>query len=452
MEKQQVIDYLKDNNTDKVKFAFADIDGVLRGKIINVKKFHEGLEDGYGFCDVVFGWDSNDELYNNSKITGWHTAFPDQPCRIDLSTFRTIPWQNKTPFFLADFSRANGKDLAACPRSLLKRIINECETLGFHPEFAQEFEWFNFRESPDSLQEKGFAGLQPLTPGMFGYSVLRPSLYSDFNYALFNQLKDFDVELEGLHTETGPGVYEAAIIHDHALRAADKAVLLKTAVKEIGYHYNILASFMAKWNAALPGCSGHIHQSLWNRQQTENLFYNAEDPDRMSETLKHYLAGQLYCLPHIMPMYAPTVNSYKRLVEGAWAPTTLSWGIENRTTALRVINSSVTNVRLETRIPGADSNPYLAIAAALASGIYGIRNKLQLKTPPTSGNAYADAARGRLHTNLFDASVAMKSSEIARELFGDDFTDHFTATRLWEWKQFSKQVTDWELKRYFEII
>jgi glutamine synthetase len=452
MNEQQIISYLKEKGIDKIKFAFADIDGVLRGKVIHHKKFTDGLESGYGFCDVVFGWDSSDVCNENIKLTGWHTGYPDQPCRIDLSTFRTVPWQDDIPFFLADFSKADGNDLPACPRSLLKRISKECEAMGYHPEFAQEFEWFNFRETPQSLQEKSFTNLETLTPGMFGYSILRTSENSEFYYDLFNLLMQFNIPLEGLHTETGPGVYEAAILHDHVIEAADRAVLLKTAVKEIAYQHGIMATFMAKWNENLPGCGGHVHQSLWNKNKSENLFYDSADVNKMSELHKHYLAGQLYCLPHILPMYAPTINSYKRLVEGAWAPTTITWAVENRTTAFRVLNSSPAYTRLETRIPGADTNPYLAMAAALASGLYGVKNKLPLNIPSTAGNGYRDNKHGKISANLFDAATIMKDSRIAKELFGESFVEHFTQTRLWECKQFAKSVTDWELKRYFEII
>ena len=202
----------------------------------------------------------------------------------------------------------------------------------------------------------------------------------------------------------------------------------------------------------LPGCSGHIHQSLWNQDKSENLFYNSEDTHQMSDLMKQYLAGQLYCLPHILPMYAPTVNSYKRLVEGAWAPTTVTWGVENRTTAVRVINSAARYTRIEMRVPGADTNPYLAITAALASGLYGIKNKLSLDKPLTVGSAYANSQHRKLPVNLNEASNAMKDSSIAKELFGENFVEHFTQTRLWEWRQFSQHVSDWELKRYFEII
>lgn len=172
----------------------------------------------------------------------------------------------------------------------------------------------------------------------------------------------------------------------------------------------------------------------------------------MSTLMESYMAGQLHCMPFILPMFAPTVNSYKRLVEGAWAPTTLTWGIDNRTTALRALPGSNNSTRLETRVVGSDSNPYLAMAACLASGIYGIKNKLKLKTTATVGNGYADTQTGRLPANLWEATQNMKQSPLASELFGNEFVQHYTATREWEWRQFSKVVTDWELKRYLEII
>ena len=451
MNKQQILDYIENNNIQHIKFAFTDIDGVLRGKIIHKRKFIDGLDSGYGFCDVVFGWDSSDACYDNVTVTGWHTGYPDKPCRIDLSTFRTIPWQDNIPFFIADFS-GTGNEKVPCPRTLLRKITADCESLGFHPEFSQEFEWFNFNESPASLQQKSFTNIETLTPGMFGYSILRPSQLSEFYYDLANSMEQFNIPLEGLHTETGPGVYEAAILHDHIVNAADKAVLFKNGVKEIATKYGITASFMAKWTETLPGCSGHVHQSLWNKNKGQNLFRDEADPLKMSELMKHYLAGQLYCLPHLLPMYAPTINSYKRLVEGAWAPTTITWGVDNRTAALRVLNTSPDYTRLETRIPGSDSNPYLAMSAALASGLYGIKHKLPLTIPPVQGNGYLDKSNGSIASNLYEAAIAMKNSNLAKELFGDTFTEHFTNTRIWEWRQFSKHVTDWELKRYFEII
>ena len=445
-----IIDQLQQSNADKIKFAVTDIDGVLRGKVISMNKFLKGMQTGIGFCNVVFGWDINDACYDNGDVSGWHTGYPDAFASIDPATFRRIPWQNDIPFFLADFSNAP-EVAAACPRTLLKRIEQQCAQMGFTPFFAKEFEWFNFIETPQTLQDKQFVNLQPLTPGMFGYSLLRTSQNDGFYYDLFNLLKAFNVPLEGLHTETGSGVYEASIEYAQILEAADRAVLLKTAVKEIAYKHNCLATFMAKWNTGLPGCSGHIHQHLADANGN-NIFYDSNDSNGMSEMMKQYTAGQLYCLPYIMPMYAPSINSYKRYVEGAWSATTVSWGIENRTTALRVINHVPAAMRLETRAPGADANPYLSLAASLASGLYGIKHKLYLDLDAVKGSAYDNNMLKRLPADLQEATTMMKTSPIAAELFGEAFTDHFIRTRQWEWQQFNRQVTDWELKRYFEII
>jgi glutamine synthetase len=269
---------------------------------------------------------------------------------------------------------------------------------------------------------------------------------------LYDGMKKLNVPLEGLHTETGPGVYEAAIAYSGVLEAADRAVIFKTGTKEIAYHNGVIATFMAKFNENLPGCSGHVHQSLWDKKSTKNLFYDAQDKSKMSDMMRSYIAGQLYCLPFILPMIAPTINSYKRLVEGAWAPTTLTWAVDNRTVALRALPGSSKATRLETRVVGSDSNPYLAMSACLASGLYGIKNKLKLKQPATIGNGYRDLSNGSLPRNLWDATQAMKESKVAKELFGETFVTHFTQTREWEWKQFAKVVTDWELKRYLEII
>jgi glutamine synthetase len=286
---------------------------------------------------------------------------------------------------------------------------------------------------------------------MFGYSILRTTLRNDFFSAIFDELKKFDIPIEGLHTETGPGVYEAAITYSGILEAADRAVLFKSSVKELAYMHGIMASFMAKWDENLPGCSGHVHQSLWDKRPNKNLFHSEDVKDGMSELMKQYIAGQLYCLPFILPMYAPTINSYKRLVEGAWAPTTLTWAIDNRTVALRALPGSNKSCRLETRVVGSDINPYLAMAACLASGLYGIKNKLKLQAP-TKGNGYKETSHGVLPTNLWNATQAMKQSKLSKELFGNTFVDHFVATREWEWKQYNKAVTDWEKRRYFEII
>lgn len=452
MLSKESLQSIKDHPSGKVKLALTDTDGVLRGKYISVEKFLSVIESDSGFCDVIFGWDSADAAYDNVEFTGWHTGYPDAPAKLDPASFRKIPWENDVPFFLGELLDERGQASAVCPRQLLKKVCSDMERDGFSAYFSQEFEWFNFIETPASARAKDYRNLDPISPGMFGYSILRSSLNNPFFTALFEWLKKFNVPLEGLHTETGPGVLEAAIQYSSVLEAADRAVLFKTAVKEIGYKHGILATFMAKISESLPGCGGHVHQSIWDGEGKNNLFSDARDPLRISTTMRHYIAGQLHCLPFLLPLYAPTVNSYKRLVEGAWAPTTLTWGIDNRTVALRVICNGSKSTRLETRVVGSDVNPYLAMAAALASGLYGIRNKLDLKQLPTKGNGYQDHSNGRLPATLIDATEKMKSSPIASELFGEKFVDHFVRTREWEWRQHLKVVTDWELKRYFEII
>lgn len=447
-----LIEKLQASPIDKVKVAVADIDGVLRGKYMLKSKFISALKSGFGFCNVVFGWDSADACYDNNTYTGWHSGYPDATARIDVKTFREIPWENNQPFFLADFDDEKGQDLSICPRRLLKKIIKETQAAGFHPMFGLEFEWFNFKETPESWTKKHFINPEPLTPGMFGYSLLRSSSHQDFFSALMDEMKQFGIPVEGLHTETGPGVYEAAILYSDALEAADRAVLFKTSAKQIGYRFGIMPSFIAKWNSQLPGCSGHHHQTLWDIKGENNLFYDANDPAKMSRIFKSYLAGQMLCLPEILPFFAPTVNSYKRLVDGYWAPTKVTWGVENRTTAFRVIPASANSTRLETRVPGSDINPYLGIAACLASGLYGVKNQLELQAKPITGSAYLVEQGERLPRNLYDATMRLSKSKVAREILGDNFVNHFVQTRLWEWQQFQNSVTDWELKRYFEII
>jgi glutamine synthetase len=449
MNQQQIIEYVNSHPSGKVKLAIADIDGVLRGKYISKQKFMSVIEGELGFCDVVFGWDMADVCYDNATFTGWHSGYPDAKAKLDLSTFRKIPWENDVPFFLGEFIEDASE---VCPRSLLKRIIQETESQGFKPFFSQEFEWFNFEETPNSIHQKGFQNLTPLTPGMFGYSILRSSLQNDFMTNLFEQLTKFDIPIEGLHTETGPGVYEAAIAYSDILEAADRAILFKTSVKEIANKLGIMATFMAKINENLPGCSGHVHQSLWDGEVKKNLFYDEKASNKISKLMESYMAGQLYCLPFILPMIAPTINSYKRLVEGAWAPTTLTWSVDNRTVALRALPLGKKSCRLETRVVGSDTNPYLALSACLAAGLYGIRKNLKLTQPATVGNGYRDISNGVLPRNLDEATKAMQSSDVAKELFGEKFVEHFTQTRDWEWRQHAKAVTDWELKRYFEIV
>jgi glutamine synthetase len=455
-----VIAAVRESESNRVKIAIADLDGILRGKFIGKEKFLSIAEPapagGFGFCDVVFGWDSHDATYDNAKLTGWHTGFPDALARIDLRTHRSVPWDNNVPFFLGEFVW-RGKDGSApeephplCPRQLLKRVLRRAEKLGVRPMCGMEFEWFNFAETPRSWADKNYTSPSPITPGMFGYSILRASHGQAFFNAMLDELPRFGIPIEGLHTETGPGVYEAAIAFGDALEAADRATLFKTAVKEIGLRFGIMPSFMAKWSQAYPGCSGHIHQSLSDGKT--NLFHDARGRHGMSRLFESYVAGQVACMMDFAPLVWPTINSYKRLVDGFWAPVKPTWAIDNRTASFRVIPGSPKSTRLETRCPGSDVNPYLAIAATIAAGLYGVENKLELTAPPIHGVNEGAENIPRAPRTLIETTRIFRESRIARDWLGDDFVDHFAASREWEWRQWQDGVTDWELKRYFEII
>ena len=449
---QELLEEIAHREFSRIKLAASDIDGVLRGKYIRKEKFLSSLRSGFGFCNVVFGWDVMDQCYDNTTYTGWHSGYPDALTRIDVDTHRVIPWEDGIDFFLCDFQTNDGKPLSVCPRQTLKKVIQQVEEAGYTARVGFEYEWFNFIESPESLEEKGYRNFKTLTPGMFGYSVLRSGQNASFFQDIMEKLEQFSVPLEGLHTETGPGTFEAAISSSEPLEAADRAILFKWGVKNIAHCHGFLASFMARWNDTLPGCGCHIHQSLLDRDTGTPVFYDQNDKDNISSVMQHYLAGQLYCLPEFAAFYTPTVNSYKRLVEGYWAPTQVTWGMDNRTVFYRVIGSSPASMRIECRGAGADINPYITLAASLASGLYGIKNKLSLTQPPASGSGYAQKDVRSLPKNLGDATRLLASSSLARELLGEEFVEHFVQTRLWEWRQFEQSVTDWEHKRYFEII
>ncbi len=448
----EALEAVRKSEHQKVRVAVADIDGVLRGKYLHKDKFIATADGGLGFCNVVFGWDCGDAAYDNGTYTGWHTGYPDAVAKLDLTTFRKVPWNQDMPFFLGEFVDSKGDPLPICPRQLLRKIVARATNQGLVPKFGMEFEWFNFRETPQSLAAKNYMNPEPLTPGMFGYSLVRQTQNQDYFNALMDETRRFDIPVEGLHTETGPGVYEAAITYSDALEAADRAVLFKSSAKEIGSRFGIMPSFMAKWNATLPGCSGHLHQSLVDAEKGTNRFFDDKAPHKMSAEFRSYIAGQLACLPEILPFFAPTINSYKRLVDGYWAPTKVTWGVDNRTVALRVIPGSSKSTRLETRVPGSDVNPYIAIAGALGSGLYGMERKLDLKLAAVQGNGYQQKDAERLPSSLQEAADRMGNSKIAKEIFGEKFVQHFAETRFWEWKKCQEAVTSWELQRYFEII
>ena len=440
---------VEQRSLDHLKVGVFDLDGILRGKYMSREKFLSALEGDFGFCDVVLGWDSRDQLYDNVTITGWHTGYPDAPVRLLPASCRELPWEEGTLFFLGEFAPPTE---AVCPRGVLRRVLERMAEAGFSCRAGFEYEFFLFRETPQTVRDKRFRNLTPMAPDHFGYSLLRSAVHSEFYNLLLDSCRTMDMALEGLHEETGPGVLEAAIAVSDGIAAADKAALFKAFTKVLAQRAGMMATFMAKWSPDWPGQSGHIHLSLGD-ESGGAVFHDPGAPHGMSQTMRHFLGGQQRLMPELLALLAPTVNSYRRLIPGFWAPTEASWGIDNRTCALRVVPGSAKSQRIECRVSAADANPYLALAAALAAGLWGVAEQVEPEAAVV-GNAYDQGFPKRLAlpATLWEAAQRLKASTIARELFGDPFVDHFAATREWEEREFRKHISDWELERYFEII
>ncbi|KDR73647.1 hypothetical protein GALMADRAFT_251423 [Galerina marginata CBS 339.88] len=461
----------------KVKVAGIDVDGILRGKFMSKEKFLSAAKaDGFGFCSVIFGWDIHDTVYSKELlISNKANGYRDVIAVIDLLTFRRIPWENNVPFFLVSFLDPDTKEpLSVDPRGVLKIASERAEKLGYECFSGVEYEYFNFKETAQSVSQKNFTNLEPLTPGMHGYSLLRTQLNNDYFNDLFDRSLEFQVPIEGHHTETGPGVLETALAYTTALRMADNAILFKYTAKSVGMKHGVIPSFMAKPWGGLPGCSGHVHVSLRDKQG-RNIFAVSdaelkagradaayEDTKFISQEAEWFLAGVLDGIADVMPTVVPTINGYKRLVGGEafWAPNAVTYGYDSRAASIRIISPPScppAATRLEVRIPGADMNPYFALSAIFLLGLRGINKKLALPGPPISHFSPEDRSTGKikmLPTSLESATIRMMRPEsIAREseVFGNNFVDHYGGTREHEVKLWNEAVTNWEVERYLEL-
>ncbi|KAG0150609.1 hypothetical protein CROQUDRAFT_652210 [Cronartium quercuum f. sp. fusiforme G11] len=446
MANQDIINAL--SNDSKVKLAGIDADGVLRGKLISKDKFISCLKsEGLGWCSVVFGWDIHDQTYQPElEISNVKNGYRDLTAQIDLSSFRRIPWESNIPFFLVDFIDPDEpqKALCACPRGLLKTVLEKLKKIDCVAFAGIEYEYFQFKETSQSVKDKAFTNLNPLTPGMHGYSLLRPNLNQDYYHDLFDSALAFGISVEGHHTETGPGVYETALAYTDALKMADNASLFKLTAKSIGMKCGIIPSFMAKPHANLPGCSGHVHISLRSLSTGTNAFVGPHPSPAWPEHTAHlslkaeqFIAGLMACLPDLVPCLIPTVNGYKRLVEGFWAATEVSWGLDSRLASVRLIappTCPTEATRLEVRVPGADMNPHYALAAIIAAGLYGIEQELSLKDFAPINSLDSGSSRPlALPKTLEQATKKFMAAESkARVLLGDPFVNHFGRTRV-EW-------------------
>ncbi|KAK3372269.1 putative glutamine synthetase [Podospora didyma] len=470
-------DLLREDNA--VKVAGIDVDGILRGKLVSKKKFLSIAGEGFGFCSVIFGWDMHDLTYfKELRISNKENGYRDIIAVPDLNSFRRIPWENNIPFFLVSFLDPDTlKPLFACPRGLLRAQLAKLQKKGYGAMAGAEYEFFQYRAPTDPssegttsaaafLRDNAVHSMPSITEGMFGYSLTRPVHNQDYYYDIFNTCEAFKCNIEGWHTESGPGVFEAALEFGEITQMADRASLFKYVVKSVATKYGITPCFMAKPRQGLPGNSGHMHVSVVDRDGKNLFFRESPDPDprypdiaNLSDLGRYFLAGILDGLPDIMPILAPTVNSYKRLVENFWAPVTVSWGLEHRAASIRIIAPPTAKpgaTRFEIRVPGADTNPSYVLAAILGLGWRGVEKKLEIPCPPLGKGEEVGGKTDMglpLSKSLRDATNRFtRLGSVAREVFGDDFVDHYGGTREHEVRLWDEAVTDWEVRRYIETV
>jgi glutamine synthetase len=452
MDIQTISQMIEHNNVSSVKIGGGDLDGVYRGKRVSAEHFLAAAEgEGFAQCDVLFGWDIQDEVIGSLPFSNWETGFADIVMKPDLSTFAIVPWEPGSASTVCDFHTEHGDPLPIAPRFVLKRVVERAQTAGYLAYMAAELELRFFREDQESLREKGYYGLRALNPGLNCYSIHHASIDEPVIGRICHMLDAYGIPVEAYNREHGAGMYEINLRYTDALRAADQAMLYKSATKEISAQMGVTPTFMAKYADDVDGCGGHLHQSLWVADGSRNVFWDAGAEHHMSDLMRHYVAGVLATLPEFMLMYAPNVNSYKRYVPLTWAPLNLTWGIDNRTAALRVIASNAGAIRIENRAPGADLNPYLAFAATLAGGLHGIEQKLE-PPPATKGSAYKALDAAPLPASLPEALERFRMSHLARMWFGAEFVEQYVAFREWEVEKHRRAVTDWERRRYFEMV
>jgi len=425
-----------------------DLDGGLRAKLVSLDKALAA--PGAALCSIVFGLTAADDVYE-SGVSSYANGFPDLLAPADLATVRVLPWRPGVASVICDLRSPAGEEVPLAPRTVLRTVAGRCAAAGYEPRFAVEYEVFVLHADPDLISAGRHHDLRPLGRTANAYSALRLTDVGELGREFMDRMSAAEAPVDSFHTELGYGMVEFALAHAPALDAADRAARAKTYFKDLCAERGLVATFMAKWKPGESGSGAHVHQSLWRHGQ--NAF--AGEGGGLSPLARHYAAGQLATMPAFTAIFNPNVNSYRRISVAAWTPENATWGMDNRTAALRAITAPApTAVRLEHRRAGADANPYLLIAALLAGGLHGIETAREPPDPCT-GNAAGDANAPRLPASLPEAIAALRGSELARELLGGDFTDHYALSRQVEWdlwtQWLSTQVTEWELRRYFEV-
>ncbi|MFT3731906.1 MAG: glutamine synthetase [Hyphomicrobium sp.] len=425
-----------------VHIGIFDPDGMFRHKLVSADKAKKLATKGYAFCDVLYFWDIAEKTYADS-------AYIDRPATLFADTVRRYPFADQAALCIADF---DGEFGLLSPRNQCLRMLSEIDKLGWRANSAFEFEFFVFDETPESLRAKRFEGLKHFAQGNRTYSLGTAALHGDLLAGLKSTMTTLDIGLDAIHTELGPGCFEVPLLYAGGIKAADDAALFKNFAKAFFLRNGLTAAFMSKLSPDLPGQSGHLHVSLLSKDGRP-LFYDPQGPNGLSQLALHFIGGLVTLMPEWLALCSHTVNAYKRMVPGAWAPTAANWGVQNRTAALRIINDTPEATRIEFRVPSADTNPYLALAMCLGAGLWGIQNKIN---PPagSSENLYAAVPKpeSEFPSDLGSAAQRFSDSSAARATFGDVFVDAFVAARKFEDAEYRRQVSPWEIRRYIEVV
>jgi glutamine synthetase len=441
LTREELARQVERGDVDTVVVAFTDMQGRLMGKRVDAEYFVESASRGESTegCNYLLTVDMEMEPVPGYEMASWERGYGDFDLHPDFATLRRIPWLEATALVLCDVRWQDGSPVVASPRQVLQHQIDRARKLGFEPMFGSELEFYLLKETYAEAFEKNYRDLTPSVQYNLDYHILATTYAEPFIRSVRKGMKAAGIAVESSKGEAWPGQHEINFHFSDALTMADNHVIYKNGIKEMANQHGCSVTFMAKPDHTWIGSSCHVHSSLW--RDSRNTF------DGESEVFKHYLAGQIACMSELAIFIAPNVNSYKRYAAGTWAPTTLAWGHDNRTCGFRIVGHGQ-HLRTETRIPGADVNPYLTFAALLAAGLHGIENKLDLP-PAFTGNAYESSVQRFPHT-LRDAISELERGKMAREALGPAVVDHYLNYARTEQAQFDSIVTEWERQRLFE--
>jgi glutamine synthetase len=437
---------------DTVLVAFTDHYGRLMGKRFDASFFLDhAVKHGAEACDYLLTVDMEMNPVPGYRLANWELGYGDFHLRPDLATLRVAAWLDRSALVLCDvLNRATHAPVAQAPRSILLRQIERARSMGYAAMAGSELEYYLFQNSYRQAAEQPFASLQPAGWYLEDYHLLQGTRTEPFHAAARRALAASGVPVENSKGEWGRGQHELNIRYAPVLEMADRQMIYKQCLKELADRMGLAVTFMAKIDQAQAGSSCHMHLSLWHNGRSAFAGRKRASGVAGSDAFRYFLGGWIAHAKELMVCYAPTVNSYKRYQSASWAPTRLAWSHDNRTAGFRVVGEG-DSLRIECRIPGADVNPYLAYAAALASGLDGIERELE-PPPAFSGDMYVAQDLPRVPVTLREATALFEQSDFARAALGADVVEHYVHFFRTEQEAFDGAVTDWERKRYFERI